>query len=1654
MQSQIKPLRTILTKTLNSLALECQNIPLDERKINVLVDTVKEKSTRLEVLNSAFIEEISDQDDRVIEKEFEKIEEYRDKVTSCLADAKFLLNSSVNTTSVSSNSNSSSLKLPKLQLPVFSGDVLLWQEFHESFSAAVDNSSISDVEKFQYLKGQLKGEAAALLSGLPLISSNYKVACDLLTQRYGSKRRRLRAHVRSLLSLNSPDMRDLYSLRNFVDNVNKNMRGLESLNVVSGDYEIFLCEILITKVPHQIKHEWAKLDDDDMNTEELLKIIENEAKLLEIMKSTSSQGNNSSSSKFSSVNQSRQKFSSCNVTQATIKCPFCHSTEHKSFYCKLLIEATIPKRIQMVKDAKVCFNCFESHSVKDCRRTSRCRVCNQKHNTLIHNHSSEVIEEVSSNFTEVHSLNTRASYSTSFVLPVITIPFTSSNGTCNLGALLDTGSQRTFIRRSALKSISYKILKSEVFNIQGFGQKQISENCQVVSASASSEVGDIAFNLIATDNMNSLSNVLNVDSTKFQFNEAINLCPPPSTIDVIVGADTYYQFVTGNTRKLSRNIFAIETIFGYAIHGTAEISHKDPTYNLVTLLSDNSLEELNVKKFWNTELSGILPASEEIVNDDKKVATDFEANIHMSNDRYVVKFPWLQGSCLFSSYASEAKIRLFQTVRKLVRSNLLHQYDSIIKEYLSLEIVEKVDESDTTVCRYLPHHGVVRQDKSTTKLRIVFDASAKSNNENSLNDCLLEGPSLYPDIIGIILRFRLHPFALIGDVEKAFLQISLDERDRDFTRFYWFDEQLSSNSWPTVRESTYRFTRVPFGIKSSPFLLNATINHHINKYSEVYPTTTKYLRTSIYVDDFITSVPTNEDLGTTINETKLIFQEMKMKMHKWNSNAKINDASDISTVKVLGIHWNTKTDSLGVKFEVTTNIRTKRHLASVVCGFYDPVGLFSPFTLKFKLLLQKCWQLKCDWDDPLPVDYINEASKLASECSEVNEMSIQRYLQFSLEDQCIVQLHGFGDASPNAYGSAVYLFCRTSTSTAVNLVASKSRLASPKSMSLPRLELMAAVINARLLKKICDEMPFIKNLEVYAWSDSKVALCWIQGTGRDYKQFVHNRTSEIRRLVKVENWRYINSKDNPADFLTKSFKAKAWLHSDLWWHGPQALHDNNKVHDVPKEETVILQADKELKSSFKQLTISISKPIIDITRFSQFNRLLHTMCYVFKVFHRLKTPDFSAHDLQQAKVYLIKLCQQQQFPEEYSTLMASKVVSNSSRLFLLQPFLDDKFLIRVRGRIGESELPYDTRHPIILSNKCHFTHLIIRHFHLDSFHSGVSHLTNQLRQTYWILKCRQTVKSVIHQCIKCRGFKAKQCCERFAPLPPDRVTASQFRAFECTGVDYFGPIIMTKDNTKLYVLLLTCLKVRAVHLELTTSLDTSNFIKAFKRFVSRRGVPTVIRSDNAKTFKCASSILCGKYNIQWLFNVERAPWTGGVWERLVRSVKTSLRVVLKQCSASYTDLETTLCQIESIINSRPITYSTGNEEEILPLCPINFLLMPNSNRPDVMNVEATRDMILTCIADNSKIMKLFWKRWKEQYLIMLNENRSRSSGNELKEGSIAILNEGTKREYWPLVKVVEVRKGRDGIVRSVKILCRNKLLCRPIKLLYDLEINK
>ena len=1066
--------------------------------------------------------------------------------------------------------------------------------------------------------------------------------------------------------------------------------------------------------------------------------------------------------------------------------------------------------------------------------------------------------------------------------------------------------------------------------------------------------------------------------------------------------------------------------------------------------------------------------------------------------------------------------------------DILKEYDAVIRDQIEKGIVEEVNdtsETDVGKVHYLPHHAVIRRDKATTKLRIVYHACAKANGP-SLNDSLHIGPALTQNIVDILIRFRTHKVALTADIEKAFLMASVAKQDRDVLRFLWLDD-INKGAPEIV---TLRFARVVIGVSASPFLLNATIKYHIERYEEEDPEFVERFLRSIYVDDLTSGGSEDDAVYEQYLKAKLRLAEGGFNLRKFSSNstalmqqiaenearappgrtrpedrrseeqASEEDESYAKSVlgntegsnpdqqKVLGVGWDPESDDFSFDLRsiahlARTSEPTKRNVLRIAAKFYDPIGYLTPVIVQFKMLFQELYKGRLDWSAELTGDLKAKWQKLVAELQQIDRITLPRYIFHRIASSVnTCSLYGFCDASNKAYAAVVYLQVTTTSGSYLRFLASKTRVAPVAQQTIPRLELLSALILARLVTNVRQALEEeIKGTGTTCWSDSEVALFWIWGESKTWKPFVQNRVEEIRSLVPVSSWKHCPGTTNPADLPSRGMTPMELSRSTLWKYGPCSLVLNADTADPGKE--VPNECLTELKSKASSAVLvnvdaTAVDNIIDCKDYSNLKRLLRVTAYVLRFVQALKARlcnsnqvpanELSSEELAAAEALWIRDVQ--------AAVRRNPKYPDWSRQ--LDLFTDATGMLRCEGRLENAELPSDTKNPILLDAGHHVTTLIVMESHRRVMHCGVKATLTQIRARFWIVRGRQFVRKILHRCTTCRRLEGQPY--RAPPAPPlPEIRVKEATPFLYTAVDFAGSLyvksLQQSASLKVWICLYTCCVTRAVHLDVVPDLTTAAFLRSFRRFTARRGSPLVIVSDNGSTFKPASQQIMAMMTdpsvqqylamerMQWRFNLEKAPWWGGFFERLVKSVKRCLKKTIGGAKLTYEELLTVVVEAEAILNSRPLSYvSTEDLEEPLTpshlLCGRRLLTLPDDDTSDAPEFvpPADRSDLTKRLRHLSNVMNHFWRRWRDEYLLELRtahrDTRSKSPGPSISVGDVVVVHEDNlPRGLWKLGLAKELIVGNDGYTRGAAVTTQSKrgkakVVRRPVQHLYPVEL--
>ncbi|PFX21661.1 hypothetical protein AWC38_SpisGene13841 [Stylophora pistillata] len=504
--------------------------------------------------------------------------------------------------------------------------------------------------------------------------------------------------------------------------------------------------------------------------------------------------------------------------------------------------------------------------------------------------------------------------------------------------------------------------------------------------------------------------------------------------------------------------------------------------------------------------------------------------------RYQVALPWKQDVSNLPDNYDMALRRLYNTEKRLPKNpEIAAAYSENMTQYLEKGYIRKVDPAEDKPARkwYLPHFLVVRLDRTTTKAGIVFDAPARFGGI-SLNDVIDQGPKLPRDLNDVLLRFRRHPVALICDIAEMYLRIEVASKDRSFQRFSWrsLDQKRKSEE--------YEFNRVVFGINSSPFQAQFVSQTHAEKYKDELPLSSETVLKSTYMDDSMNSMLDESQAMELFKQLDKLWS--KEGMHAPNG---------------CPIHprWLLEEDVFTFKVSSLEEISqlTKRNFLKRIATLFDPVGFLTPFTIRAKVMMQEMWVAGLEWDELCLRKLIHKSQEWFGELEELPTIKIPRCLRFGQEEVLLSEtLHAFVDASQDAYGAVVYSrVIYKSGLVSSRLVAAKSTVAPLAATSIPRLELMAAILGLRLTESISKVYNGALGQAVF-WSDSMNVL-WIKSRSWRYKPFVANRVGEIQSLTDPKQWRFVPTKENPADFTTRGMRVSDMAEERKWWSGPDFL---------------------------------------------------------------------------------------------------------------------------------------------------------------------------------------------------------------------------------------------------------------------------------------------------------------------------------------------------------------------------------------------------------------------------------------------------------------------------------------------------------------------
>ncbi|XP_063371608.1 uncharacterized protein LOC134659830 [Cydia amplana] len=1143
----------------------------------------------------------------------------------------------------------------------------------------------------------------------------------------------------------------------------------------------------------------------------------------------------------------------------------------------------------------------------------------------------------------------------------------------------------------------------------------------VVSIDVSSLNGSETFNvnLRAVDNLEiPEQDFRSIDCNKFAHLQKLKDKWSPNVIscnpEVLIGQDNYDLIMPLEICKgKPLEPFATRTVLGWSVHGKTRAPHgRGPraAHNLLLAAADccpsahdDALRDLHeeVRRYFSIDSLGVCNKPRQN-SDDVRALAQLDRTTTFADGRWQVGLPWRDENSVMPDSYPNALNRLKGVEKKMAaNSEYAQRYTDRVNHLFQNDFAREVIDprSASPHTWYLPHHAVDNLNKK--KLRLVFDCAAKSKG-TSLNDYLLQGPDLLASLFGIMVRFRENRYAVAGDLRDMFLRVKIRPEDQDALRFLW-----RTDSKQPVK--TYAMTSLVFGANSSPFIAQYVKNRNAQRYASTMPAAVAAICEQHYMDDYLDSLPDEAAAIKMVKDVTFIHKQGGFDMCNWTSNSEAvldsvpKEALGTAALRfkldrqqegerTLGLIWYPATDEFGFDLSLKRipsdivsgkQVPTKRIMLRVIMSIFDVFGFLSPFTIQGKIMLQSLWQLSIDWDENIPNNIFVKWSEW------INLLKEMRYVRIPRCYLSPIGTSGLGNrATAEPPGSATTRVADDSFPARPATAAPPAHTTppptyQPRSSATPKLQsaLMAARLADSLQK---DHRP--------AYDDALFQNEWLKGPsflGSDESSWPRN----IVGTAAVE---------------------------------PERSEIINIINDLP----------------------ATYLPVFNPERFSSWLRLLRSTYHVLVFVHKCRKQTYDNSELmRRAELLLVRQVQEECFGAELAAIRKGMSLERNSRILTWSPYLDDCGVLRCGGRINAAQgVGADTKYPIILDGRHQVTRLLVKHYHIRAAHDYQETVVNNLKEKYAITKIRPTVKHVATRCMFCKIRKAQPHVPVMGELPPGRMAHHQ-RPFTHCGLDLFGPmeVVVGRGRQKRYGVIFTCLTVRAIHLEIVHSLTTDSLIMALRRMASRRGWPDCFYSDNGTNLRGADTEL--KRSVReldnkavndfaltngssWKFIPPASPHWGGAWERLIRSVKKSLSVVLKERAPKDEVLSTLMAEVENIVNSRPLTHVSVEPGSDGALTPNHFLLHSPPNTPALGAFDDSDLFLRKQWRTSQRLADMYWQRWVKEYLPELLPRRKwNTEQTPLKVGDLVlVVDPGAPRNVWPKAVIQQVFPGRDGRV--------------------------
>ncbi|XP_039438683.1 uncharacterized protein LOC120419884 [Culex pipiens pallens] len=1314
------------------------------------------------------------------------------------------------------------LVLQQSALPTFDGRYENWFRFKQMFCDIAEKCTAdSAATKLHYLDKALIGKAQGAIDQQIIRDNDYAQAWVSLQEQFENLPALVNDTVSRLLGVKAMMSDSYVQLKNLLDDVEKSVNSLEYHNLKMDRLsEAIITNLTASKLDMATRKIWESSVARGALPEykKMMKVLRNQQAVLERCE----RAKPTQKTKVTNSNP-RTSTPPTKAHTATVgkheSCAMCNA-EHLLEKCEAFLKLNVNARYGKAKQFGLCFRCLKrGHRTADCKQKDKCSECSRAHHTLMHPDSKKEPEkqppETSAAGTNASSATVSKDGSTSTNCPL----YCNTNETpkqvllatavvnvvdaCGVQhkcrALLDSGAMANFMSQSFADLLNLKKMPANVPVVGVNGMETVVKFKVEAKVESRTTAYNFCLNYLVMPKVTGPLPVDKVEVERWPIPKDLALADErfyePGRIDLLIGAEVFFELLQSGKMMMSAELPILqESVLGWLVSGRVAETGTTGTVRVCHALAKQTPEAQLaglLRQFWSVDEQEFPATTSETSSDCEKHF--LETHSRNESGRYVVRLPFRSNVGELGLSREQAEKRFYALERRLDKNaNLKQQYKMFIDEYISLGHARVIDDAKADA-NYLPHHCVLKPDSATTKLRVVFDASAKSSTGLSLNDVMLTGPTVQRTLFDIVLRFRCHKYVFTADVPKMYRQVEVHEKDRKYQQILWRDDH--QQPLRTIELST-----VTYGTAAAPFLATRALNQLALDERHDFPEASTSVLNNFYVDDVLAGA---DDLC----QAKQLQQDMiemlargGFQLHKWCANhaalleeipienrAKTlnfekNDEGEV--VKTLGLLWDPVSDvfKFSVKpFKKSTERPTKRQIMSDIARLFDPLGYLGPAVMIAKLVMQQLWKEKFHWDDPVPEDVAKMWERFRSELCEISELKIPRAVAAAV-DVTSYELHGFADASMKGYGCSVYLRCLKRDGTAeMMLLCAKSRVAplkelnrqpkddaEPEDLTIPRLELCASKLMVEQVVKVLDAVE-LDISRVVLWTDSQIVLDWLKRLKPDTSVFVRNRVAAILKLSKKFEWRHIPTALNPADLISRGVYPLKLIVCDLWWHGPEFLRTT--VATVQPPNLVADEAnpdgdqpgdpDPEIHVLAASTDTNENPPLAVINDCSDYRKLQRIFGYVTRFLYNCRNKPaerrgsyLKIDELRNAQLLMVMVVQHAVYGEEISCIRKNQPVKGKLRN--LNPMYDEtERVLRVGGRIRHSDLPRDQKHPMILPERQHLTELLINTLHRENLHVGRNGLLAVIRRAFWPVNAKRTIYRVLKRCVQCFRVKPK-----------------------------------------------------------------------------------------------------------------------------------------------------------------------------------------------------------------------------------------------------------------------------------------------------------